>query len=41
MVQEIENLETLTGLEELWLGKNKIIELKVRCLGCIRVFLSS
>ena len=29
MVQEIENLDTLTGLEELWLGKNKIAELKV------------
>lgn len=28
-VQEIENLDTLTGLEELWLGKNKITELKV------------
>jgi len=27
--QEIENLETLTGLEELWLGKNKITELNV------------
>jgi Leucine-rich repeat (LRR) protein len=29
-VQEIENLETLTALEELWLGKNKIVEMKVR-----------
>ena len=29
-VQEIENLDTLTGLKELWLGKNKITELKVR-----------
>lgn len=28
--QEIENLETLTALEELWLGKNKITEMKVR-----------
>jgi len=28
-MQDIENLETLTGLEELWLGKNKIIEIKV------------
>ena len=27
--QEIENLDTLTGLQELWLGKNKITELKV------------
>lgn len=27
--QTIENLETLTGLEELWLGKNKITEIKV------------
>lgn len=26
--QEIHNLETLTGLEQLWLGKNKITELK-------------
>ena len=29
ITQEIENLDTLTGLEELWLGKNKITELKV------------
>lgn len=29
-VQDIENLETLTALEELWLGKNKIVEMKVR-----------
>lgn len=29
-VQEIENLDTLTALEELWLGKNKIVEMKVR-----------
>ena len=29
-MQEIESLDTLTGLEELWLGKNKITELKVR-----------
>lgn len=29
-IQEIENLETLTNLEELWLGKNKITQLKVR-----------
>jgi protein phosphatase 1 regulatory subunit 7 len=28
MLQEIENLDTLTGLEELWLGKNKITEIK-------------
>lgn len=28
--QEIENLETLTSIEELWLGKNKITEIKVR-----------
>lgn len=28
--QEIENLDDLVGLEELWLGKNKIIELRVR-----------
>lgn len=27
-IREIENLETLKGLEELWLGKNKITELK-------------
>lgn len=27
--QEIENLNTLTSLEELWLGKNKITEMKV------------
>lgn len=30
-VQEIENLDTLKSLEELWLGKNKITEMKV-CL---------
>ena len=41
MVQEIENLETLTGLEELFLGNNKITEIKVRCLGWNCVFLSS
>jgi hypothetical protein len=29
IVQEIENLETLKSLEELWLGKNKITEMKV------------
>ena len=29
-LQEIENIETLTALEELWLGKNKITEIKVR-----------
>ena len=29
VLQEIENLETLTALEELWLGKNKIVEMKV------------
>ena len=28
MLQEIENLDTLTALEELWLGKNKITEIK-------------
>lgn len=28
-VQDIENLGTLTALEELWLGKNKIVEMKV------------
>lgn len=28
--QEIENLETLTSIEQLWLGKNKIAEIKVR-----------
>ena len=28
--QEIENLDSLTNLRELWLGKNKITELKVR-----------
>jgi Leucine-rich repeat (LRR) protein len=27
--QEIENLDTLASLEELWLGKNKITEMKV------------
>lgn len=27
--QEIENLDSLKGLEELWLGKNKITEIKV------------
>ncbi len=27
--QDIENLETLTSIEELWLGKNKITEIKV------------
>ena len=32
IVQDIENLDTLTGLEELWLGKNKITELKVTLL---------
>lgn len=30
IIQEIENLETLTALEELWVGKNKIVEMKVR-----------
>ncbi len=29
VLQEIENLNTLSGLEELWLGKNKITEIKV------------
>jgi protein phosphatase 1 regulatory subunit 7 len=29
MWQEIENIDHLTALEELWLGKNKITELKV------------
>jgi hypothetical protein len=29
VVKEIENLDTLTALEELWLGKNKITQLKV------------
>lgn len=28
-MQDIENLETLTGLEELWLAKNKITEIQV------------
>ncbi len=32
VAQEIENLETLTALEELWLGKNKIVEIKVTIL---------
>lgn len=27
--QDIESLETLVKLEQLWLGKNKITELKV------------
>jgi protein phosphatase 1 regulatory subunit 7 len=27
--QEIENLDHLAALEELWLGKNKIVEMKV------------
>lgn len=30
--QSIEGLETLVNLEELWLGKNKITRLEVRCL---------
>jgi Leucine-rich repeat (LRR) protein len=28
-LQDIENLDDLTALEELWLGKNKITEIKV------------
>jgi protein phosphatase 1 regulatory subunit 7 len=28
--QDIENLETLTSIRDLWLGKNKITEIKVR-----------
>lgn len=28
--QEIENLDTLIGIEELWLGKNKLTEIKVK-----------
>ena len=28
--QEIENLEHLQGLEELWLAKNKILSIQVR-----------
>lgn len=33
--QDIENLDTLTNLEELYLGKNKITELKVQsCNSC-------
>lgn len=32
MKKEIENLDTLASLEELWLGKNKITEMKVRTL---------
>ena len=39
MVQDIENLDTLTCLEELWLGKNKITELKVTFLpSCIVLY---
>jgi hypothetical protein len=34
MQQEIENLDTLASLEELWLGKNKITEMKVRLFLC-------
>ncbi len=30
LLQEIENLDTLKGLEQLWLGQNKITELKAR-----------
>lgn len=30
--QDIENLETLASLEQLWLGKNKITEMKVNML---------
>jgi Leucine-rich repeat (LRR) protein len=29
ILQDIENLDDLTALEELWLGKNKITEIKV------------
>ena len=29
LMQDVENLETLTGLEELWLAKNKITEIQV------------
>ena len=36
MIQEIENLDTLLGLEELWLGKNKITEIKVRSFLLLR-----
>ena len=28
-LKEIENLDSLAALEELWLGKNKITEIKV------------
>lgn len=34
--KEIENLETLTSVEELWLGKNKILEIKVCKLPFLR-----
>lgn len=34
--QEIENLDTLTNLEELWLGKNKIVEIQVSFLLMVR-----
>ena len=27
--KELENLETLTALTQLWVGKNKIVEMKV------------
>ena len=29
ILKEIENLDSLTGLEQLWLAQNKITELKV------------
>jgi len=35
-MQEIDNLDTLKSLEELWLGKNKITQLKVgRSFHCL------
>lgn len=33
-IREIEGLEELVKLEELWLGKNKITELKVSFARC-------
>jgi protein phosphatase 1 regulatory subunit 7 len=37
--QNIENLDALINLEELWLGKNKIIKLEV-CYRCARRLIS-
>lgn len=37
--QEIENLDSLKALEQLWLGKNKITELKAGCVPSLPAFL--